>query len=187
MSPKTYVDFINQSSVRGLPDRAARLVQALHHQYLKVEPKVLALAFPDLASKRSTFGRIRVWGEDLANLVEVVEGLPCADLDYRPEFPVVLKAPHQGGWVAYQRVQIKSRSSARSTRHNGFEKRLRRLQEAEQLPVLWMSSKSNGHAFSLPIKALHLPPGHTAPQGVEKGVNGYGLSTATRHMYLPDL
>lgn len=83
-----------------------------------------------------------------------------------------------GSWVSYSRFRIPSKKSDRN--NSGLHER--RLQQAQALPFLYLSSQSTGSRFMLRIKIerREKPVGEFSP-------NAYGLGSTQNPVFLPDM
>jgi CRISPR-associated endoribonuclease Cas6/Csy4 subtype I-F len=91
-------------------------------------------------------------------------------------------------WAAYTRYRLPSRKKGKKD-HDEFyarkmKERAEKASEMQQLPVIFMASKSNdGGRFGMGVKAMHA---ETGPSETGK-LNGYGLSSRSNPVWVPVL
>jgi CRISPR-associated endoribonuclease Cas6/Csy4 subtype I-F len=175
------------------PGHLAKEVIKSLHQHLADHPGTVAAAFPKARSgdKRSVGNVIRLFSDDsaaldtLADRIESRKALrDLISVGRTREVPGDPKS-----WVAYTRFRLPSRKRQKKDTDQYFERRCRlRAEKAamlDKLPSIFMRSSTNmDNEYGLGIEVM---VSGSPDLSVTGQLNGYGLSSRSQPVWLPDL
>lgn len=171
---------------------AEELVKMLH-AYLQENPESIAIALPRAQSgdDRRLGNVMRFFSDNPAPLEDL-----CGLVDARrsiSELVVIGRVrdvpDNPGSWVAYTRFRIPSRKRQKKDTDTYYERRCRNRAEkavkAQEIPSVFVtSSKNRDQEFALGIEIMHSANPDRSMVGK---LNGYGLSSVSSPVWLPDL